>query len=54
MRPYSWPLFTIIYEGDVVKARDLIRASEASASDVDPYGLGTTYVSSFLSRQISD
>ncbi|KAJ4584909.1 hypothetical protein HRR81_000716 [Exophiala dermatitidis] len=42
-RAYTWPLFTIIYEGDAVKATSLIRAKEASACDVDPYGLGTTY-----------
>ena len=43
-RPYSWPLFTLIYQGDVVGATDLIKSGQASASDVDPYGLGVSYV----------
>lgn len=53
-RTYSWPLFTIIYEGDVVKATSLIRAREASASDIDPYGLGTAYVCMIFYHSIAE
>lgn len=47
VRPYDSPIFAYAQEGDIARMTSLLRNGDASVFDVDPYGLGLLYYTSY-------